>query len=189
MGRRSAVAGALAGATVLALPRRASGGRAIVQRGIVGGGRVEFGEGAADFSLFASRLNFEWETREVIVGSVLWIDVSTGSVFRSTSVADYIVPENQPAQGASRQIVGMMSVDGEGDYPFVLDVIDAKVSESGQDSVSLKLGEAVRGAGGATPAAGVGFRYTAAGPVAAGDIQELDIEINSETGVIQPADH
>ena len=187
--RRSAVAGVVAGATVLALPQRANAGRVVVQRGIVGGGLVEFGESEAHFSIFASRLNFEWETQEVIVGSVLWVDVSTGSVLRSTSVTDYIVPQDQPAQGVSRQIVGIMNVDGEGDYPFELDVIDAQVFASGQDSVSLKVGDAVRSSGDATPAAGAGFSYIAAGPVAAGDIQELDIDINTETGVIQPADH
>jgi hypothetical protein len=189
MDRRMAIGGALIGAVGLALPDRQGSGRVVIQRGIVGGGRAEFGEGGANFSIFASRLNFEWETQEVIVGSVLWVDVSTGSVLHSTSVTDYIVPQDQPAQGVSRQIVGIMNVDGEGDYPFELDVIDAQVFASGQDSVSLKVGDAVRRSGDTTPAAGAGFSYIAAGPVAAGDIQELDIDINTETGVIQPADH
>ena len=178
----------LAGATVLAVPRRASGGRAIVQRGIVGGGLVESEEGGAHFSLFASRFNFDGQDQEVIVGSVVWMDEATGSTLRSKSITDYIVPENQPAQGVSRQIVGIMSLDGEGDYPFELEVIDAQAPVPGRDSVSLKVGDVARGAGGATPTAGSGFSYTAAGPVSAGDIQELEIDIATETEVCRIAD-
>jgi hypothetical protein len=51
-----AIGGALIGAAGLALPYRQGSGRVVIQRGIVGGGRAELGEGGADFSIFASRL-------------------------------------------------------------------------------------------------------------------------------------
>ena len=175
--RRAAVAGALAGVTALALPHHVSGGRVVVQRGMVGGGLVEFGESAAHFSFFASRLSFEGENQEVVAGSVLWVDESTGLTMSSTSITGYIVPEIQPDQGVSRQILGVMSVNGEGEYPFELEVIDVDMPGSGLDSVVLTVGDGARAGGSATPASGLGFTYEAAGSVVSGDIQEVHLDI------------
>ncbi|MBW3634681.1 MAG: hypothetical protein KY456_16810 [Chloroflexi bacterium] len=176
--RRAAVAGALAGATALALPLPVSGGRVVVQRGMIGGGLVESGESEAHFSLFASRLSVEGENQEVVVGSVLWVDVSTGLTMSSTSITGYSVPEVQPDQGESREIVGIMSVNGEGEYPFELEVIDADLPGSGLDSVSLTVGDRARAGASATPASGFGFNYSAEGTVVSGDIQEVHLDID-----------
>ena len=54
--RRMAIGGALAVAAGLALPLRQS--RTVTQRGMVGGGLVQFEQGEANFSLFVSRLIF-----------------------------------------------------------------------------------------------------------------------------------
>src|SRR5215212_6031256 len=69
MDRRAALAAALGGATVLALPYRASAGRVFFQRGMVGGGLAKFGEGTAHFSLFASRFDVDWGSDKIVVGS------------------------------------------------------------------------------------------------------------------------
>ena len=178
--RRGAIAGALAGAAALALPRAASGGRVVVQRGIVGGGLVEFGESEAHFSLFASRLTFEPENVDVVVGSVLWVDGSAGLTMSSTEVTDYFAPEPQPERGETRQIVGIMRVNDEREFPFDLLVTDVDVPGAGLDSVTLTVGDQAGGSG--TPAAGGGFSYRASGEVVSGDIQEIHLDIDPHGG-------
>jgi hypothetical protein len=178
--RRAAIAGALTGATALSLPRGVSAGRVVVQRGMVGGGLVEFEKGEAHFSFFASRL-IEEDNQEVIVGSVIWVDATVGLTMTSTAVTAYIVPEAQPDQGVTRRIVGTMSVN-EDEYPFQLVVTDVDLPGTGLDTVDLTVGDAVNAGELATPAAGSGFSYVAAGPVVSGDIQEVDIDIELHGG-------
>jgi hypothetical protein len=184
--RRMAIGGALAGAAGLALPSRQS--RILTQRGMVGGGLVQFEEGEASFSVFVSRLIFSEDDAEVVVGSVIWVDDAAGLTLRSTAITEYNVPEVQPEQGVLRQILGTMSVDEEGEYPFDLEVIDADLPGSGQDTVVLKVGDGARASANATPVSDVGFSYMAGGMVATGDIQELDVEMDLETGIVQPAE-
>ena len=54
----------------------------------------------------------------VVLGSVLWVDDTVGLALRSTAITEYIVPEVRPEQGQSRHILGTMSVNDEGEYPF-----------------------------------------------------------------------
>jgi len=183
--RRMAIGGSLVGAAGLALPSRQS--RIITQRGMVGGGLVQFEQGEANFSLFVSRLIFSGDEAEVVVGSIIWADEAAGTL-RSTAITEYNVPEVQPEQGVLRQIIGTMSVDGEGDFPFQLEVTDTDLPGSGQDTVVLNVGDAARASGNATPVSDVGFSYMASGMVATGDIQELDVEIDQETGIVTPAE-
>ena len=125
MDRRSTIAGVLASATVFALPQWASGGRVVVQRGMVGGGLVESGESEAHFSLFASRLIVAEGQREVVAGRVLWVDVSDGLTMTSTQVTEYRVLPVPPEQGQAREICGTMRVNGDGEDPFYSVVVDA----------------------------------------------------------------
>jgi hypothetical protein len=123
----------------------------------------------------------------VVVGSVLWVDKTVDLVLRSTTITEYIVPEVQPEQGVLRQIIGTMGVDGGG-YPFELEVVDADLPGSGKDSLALKVGDGARTSEDATPASGLGFTYMASGMVARGDIQELDLEIDLDTGTVRPVE-
>src|SRR5215211_83744 len=100
--RRMAIGGALAGAAGLALPRRQS--RTVNQRGMVGGGLVQFEQGEANVSLFVSRLIFA-EDEVVVLGSILWVDKTVDLTLRSTAITSYIVPEDQPEQGVVRHII------------------------------------------------------------------------------------
>ena len=126
---------------------------------------------------------------EVVVGSIIWVDDAGKLTLRSTVITDYIVPEVEPEQGVSRQIIGTMRDDTTKDeYPFELEVIDADLPGTGKDTVVLKVGDGARTNGAATPASGIGFSYTASGMVATGDIQELDLEIDLETGTVRPAE-
>jgi hypothetical protein len=181
--RRMAIGGALAGAAGLALPRRQS--RSVLQRGMVGGGLVRFEQGEANFSVFASRLIFP-EDEVVVLGSVLWVDETVGLALRSTAITEYIVPEVQPEQGQSRHILGMMSANDVGEYPFELELIDADLPGTGVDMAILAVGKAARPGQNATPVSDPGFNYTANGTVVTGDIQLIGIEVDPETGVARP---
>jgi hypothetical protein len=183
--RRMAIGGGLALAAGLALPRRQS--RTVTQRGMVGGGMVQSEQGEANFSLFVSRLIFS-DDAKVVVGSIIWVDGAAGVSLRSTTITDYIVPEVEPEQGVLRQIIGTMSVDGEGELPFEMEIVDADRPGAGTDTVVLNVGDGARTSENATPASGVGFSYMATGTVVTGDIQELDLEIELATGVVEPAE-
>jgi hypothetical protein len=184
--RRMAIGGALAGAAGLALPFRQ--GKPVTQRGMVGGGLARFEAGEANFSLFASRMIVAEGSPEVFAGSVIWVDDQAELVLRSTAITAYIVPEDQPEQGRSRQILGLMSVNGEGEYPFELVATDVDMPGAGQDSVSLTVGDGALAAEGATPADGYGFNYLATGPLVSGDIQEIGFTIDPATGIVGPAE-
>jgi hypothetical protein len=181
--RRMAIGGALAGAAGLALPLRQ--GRPVNQRGMVGGGLVRFEQGEANFSVFASRLIFA-EDEVVVLGTVLWVDETVGLALRSTAITEYIVPEVQPEQGQSRHILGTMSVNDEGEYPFELELIDADLPGTSLDMAILTVGEGARTGENATPTSDPGFSYTANGTVVTGDIQLIGIEVDPETGVARP---
>jgi hypothetical protein len=155
---------------------------------MVGGGLVQFEQGEASFSLFVSRMIFPGDDAEVVVGSIIWVDKGANLTLRSTAITDYIVPEVQPEQGVSRQIVGTMRDDAGSEYPFDLEVVDVALPGSGEDTFNLKVGDGARSSASATPTSGLGFSYRANGMVARGDIQELDVEIDLATGVVQPAE-
>ena len=184
--RRMAIGGALAMAAGLAVPLRQS--RTVTQRGMVGGGLVRFEQGEASFSLSVSRLIFSEDATEVVVGSIIWVDKEATMTLRSTAITDYIIPEVQPEQGTSRQIAGTMSVNGEGDYPFQMEVVDVDLPGAGSDSIDLKVGDAAATSGNATPAGNPRISYAVSGIVARGDIQELDVEIDLATGAVQAAE-
>lgn len=184
--RRMAIGGALAGAAGLALPFRQ--GKPVTQRGMAGGGLARFEEGEATFSFFASRMIFAEGVPEVFVGSVIWVDDQAGLTLKSIAITAYIVPQEQPEQGQSRQVLGIMSVNGEGEYPFQLVVTDADLPGAGLDSVTLTVGDGALAGEGATPATGYGFNYVATGSLVSGDIQEIGFTIDPETGVVGPAE-
>jgi hypothetical protein len=181
--RRMAIGGALAAAAGFALPNRQ--GRPVIQRGMVGGGLAQFDQGEANFSVFASRMIFA-EDEVVVLGSVLWVDETVALTLRSTAITEYIVPEVQPEQGQSRHILGTMSVNDEGEYPFELQLIDADLPGTGVDMAILTVREGARTGQNATPVSDPGFSYTANGTVVTGDIQLIGVEVDPETGVARP---
>jgi hypothetical protein len=182
--RRMAIGSALAGAAGLALPSRQS--RTVTQRGMVGGGLVQFDQGEANFSVFASRLIFA-EDEVAVLGSVLWVDATVGLTLRSGAITDYIVPEVQPEQGQSRLILGRMRVNDADESPFELELIDVDLPGTGVDMVMLTVGEDARTSATATPTSGAGFSYVAHGTVVTGDLQLIGIEVDPENLVARPA--
>jgi hypothetical protein len=183
--RRLAVGTTLAAAAGLAWQGEARA-RAITQRGIAGGGLAQFELSEAQFSLFASRLTLTEENEEVIVGSVIWLDPPSGFTFASTRITGYRDLEIPDAEGEARRIEGMMSVNDGDEYPFVLDVFAVGLPGSGLDSVVLTVGDGADTDAATPPAAGFGFSYAAAGPIVTGDVQILELDV--ETGpVVAPA--
>ena len=179
--RRMAIAGAVAGAAGLALPRRLSS--TVNQRGMVGGGLARFEQGEANFSLITSRMQFAGDDSEVIVGTILWVDDQAGLTLKSIAVTDYVVPEQEGP--GPRRIIGTMSVNGEGEYPFWLEVVDADPPGSGTDTANLMVGDTAQSGGYSNSASDSEFSYMANATVVTGDLQDLDIEIDPATGAVR----
>jgi hypothetical protein len=171
-----AIGGVFAGAAGLALPLRAH--RTVLQRGMVGGGLVRFAESEAHFSVFASRLIIPRKRKETeaVLGSVLWVDASAGLTMTSTEVTNYRPLEIPADQGQAREVFGTMRVTEEDAYPFYLLLIDAGPPGSGRDTVRLTVGDGAQSADSAPPVTGLGFSYTAAGPIVTGDVQLIDFD-------------
>lgn len=81
-----------------------------------------------------------------------------------------------PDNDSGRVIRGLMSVNGEGDYPFVVQAIDGEFTGETVDSVTIRVGDAAEGASGS------GFSYTAEGSLVSGDIQLLNFEPEVQGG-------
>jgi len=183
--RRIALGAVAATAAGLVLTQSASA-RAIKVRGIAGGGLAHFELSDASFSLAVTRMTFEDEDRELIVGSVIWVDSKADLTLTSTQISSYDDLELPDEQGEGRRIRGLMRVNGGDVYPFQLDVIDAGLPGTGVDSVNLSVGANAGSDAAATPDA-AGFNYSAAGPVVVGDVQDTDFDLETATGNPIPA--
>lgn len=183
MDRRHALGALALPAVGLALPRMQRG-RAITQRGLVGGGIVDVENGEAQFSVFASRLTVE-DGIEVVLGSVRWVDASAGVAFQSAEIHEYEVLPSPAEGGELRRVTGTMRDSGEAEYPFALNLLDAGGPGEASDSVALVVGDGALDATG-TPAAGLGFTYAVAGTVV-GDLQEVDFLIDGTNVIMENA--
>lgn len=186
--RRLAIGGALA-AVGLAWPARQVSVRVIIQRGVVGGGEVQFDAGVAHVSLFASSLAFEGEdgaSAPIFAGSVRWVDETVGLTLESTQITRY---ENlNLAEGEGRHIEGLMLAGDNGEQPFTMDVVDLGAPGMGVDQITLVVGaDAAVAVGEATPGAEPSFTYTAQGTLVSGDLQEVDFAFDPEAGSVTPA--
>jgi hypothetical protein len=183
--RRLAIGGGLAAATGLAWPRLQARGRVVTQRGITGGGRVEFDAGEAQFSLFVSSLVFdvgEGDGDLIFAGSVLWVDPTVGLTMESTQITNY---ENQRLPDAEgRLIEGLMDVGDAGEHPFRMEVVNVGPPGSEADRVILSVGTAAGESGAATPAAGETFTYAADGVVVTGDVREVNFAVDLDAGTV-----
>jgi hypothetical protein len=175
--RRAGLAGALA---LVALARPQVGSAALImQRGMVGGGLVKLEHGFANISLLATKSTFP-DQHQVVVGSILWVETGTRVSLASLGLTSY---EDLPGEDTGRRIQGTMSVNGTGQFPFVLDVVDGGPPGSGKDTIALTVGDDLATAGNGTSTeettTGIGdsFRYQTSGIFASGDIQDIDLDI------------
>lgn len=175
--RRLAIA-ALA-ASAASLPRATSAqALPITLRGMVGGGLARFEASDAQFSIFATRITFNADDADVVLGSIIWIDEAAGYTFASTEVTDYEILESPPEQGQTRRIRGTMRLNDGEVFPFLLNVTDAGLPATGLDAVALIVGAGSESERDATPAEG--FSYAVAGPIVTGDVQDVDFEFGPD---------
>lgn len=174
--RRRALGTAALGVAGFSLPRQIQV-RAIIQRGVFGGGLAGFEGGEAQFSLFASKFTFDDGGPDVVVGSVVWIDGPSGQSYISTAVIGYEAVESSDEQDEVRTIHGTMRADDDIEYPFRLTVTDGGLPGVGVDSVALIVGNGAEVDGAGTPVPQEGFSYAVAGTVLVGDIQGIDVDI------------
>jgi hypothetical protein len=127
--------------------------------GITGGGIVRTDAGDVNLVLFATQLAAD--APQEAAGFVRWLDPSTGGGLTLESVGPiaYTWPEGEEHM---RNITGIMTINGQDQQPFQLEVFDAGPGLVGQDTVRLTVGDGA-----------AGFVYEAAGTVIGGDLQLL----------------
>ena len=131
--------------------------------GITGGGVVGTATGDAQFVLFASVVD---ESSSQAAGFVRWLlpEAPDGQVtLESVGPLAYEKPQEQ-----ERVLRGIMQVDGSGQHPFVLRLVDAGPDAIGEDTAALLVGTRA-----ATDGANSGYTYEGEGKLVAGDLQLL----------------
>jgi hypothetical protein len=178
--RRKVVASGLAALALAALPAQRADARIAMLRGMTGGGlaSTEGGDEAVlvNFSVFASAIQFA-AGNVVVLGSVRWIEAGSGLQLETTEVT-VCRPMRERPDGA--EIRGLMRVDGEGSYPFVLHAIDAGAPGSGLDTVWLEVNGPLTEEEPGVSLVEDGFVYDVAATLVGGDCQWIitDTEID-----------
>lgn len=141
---------------------------------IGGGGTILTDTGSASFSVYA--LQVPYPTDEYLpadTGGIHWTatsDDGATTTFASVLVDDY--GWDGEGDASPRWIRGLMSVNGEGEYPFVLRLLDGGLPGSGEDTAELVVGSAIEGSD------SQGFGYHASGPLTYGDVQIQDVPLD-----------
>ena len=161
--RRAAVAGLagfIAGSTLPVSTTQAAPRPAIkfTGGGVAGGGLVKWNDGEAQLSLFLTRFNPE-SGFPIFVGRVQWVDTGKSLLFETLEIQDYGPVAGQPN---ARAAIGRLTVNGSGNHPFRIQVVDAGQPGSGLDTISFEVG-----------AEGDSLRYSASGNLAVGDFELL----------------
>lgn len=184
--RRGTVAagiGALAAAGLLPVARTAAQ-KGTGSGGIGGGGQVRLASGDATFTLFAEKVQLAGAPAPIFFGRILWLDPNWqgGKLLLESTLINQYGPI--PGNDKGREIHGLMTMNGKGSYPFVMQAIDNGAPASGQDTITLTVGAAATGTPTASPVAAspvaspaASFTYTASGPVVAGDIAIIFITL------------
>ena len=174
--RRKVVAGGLAALVLAGRPAPRAAARTMLLRGMTGGGlaRIERGDEPelVNFSVFASAMILP-DGQGLVVGSIRWIEAGTGLRLQTIEVTVCRPMADRP-DGAD--IRGRMSVDGEGDYPFLLEAIDAGQPGSGLDAVRLEVNSPRAREESTTEATDADFVYEVAAALVAGDCQWIIVD-------------
>jgi hypothetical protein len=131
--------------------------------GIAGGGVVGTADGDVQLVLFASVVG---EGSSQAAGFVRWIlpDSPDGQLtLESVGPLAYEEPQEQ-----ERVLRGTMQVDGSGEHPFALRLVDAGPDAIGEDTAALLVGTRA-----AADDADGGYSYEGEGKLIAGDLQLL----------------
>jgi hypothetical protein len=132
--------------------------------GITGGGVVRTADGDVNLVLFATQLADD--APQEAAGFVRWLDpnVEGGLMLESVGPIAYTWPEGEEH---FRNVAGIMTINGQDERPFQLEVFDAGPGLVGQDTARLTIGDPASTEGSS------GFAYEAAGTVVGGDLQLL----------------
>lgn len=134
--------------------------------GVDGGGVISTPDGEAHFALFATQVTLD-QGPPLVIGQVSWL--ATNPDGSSITLSSIFVDEYGWTDGTDggRWARGLMSVNGEGAYPFHIMAIDGGPPGAGSDTVRLAVGGAVEGE---TPS---DFSYEAEGRLTSGGLQIL----------------
>src|ERR687897_3265171 len=131
--------------------------------GIAGGGVVETAAGDVQFVLFASVVG---DGSSQAAGFVRWLLPGAPEAqvtLESVGPLAYEEPQQQ-----ERILRGTMQVDGSGEHPFALRLVDAGPDAIGEDTAALLVGTRA-----AADGADGGYGYEGEGKLIAGDLQLL----------------
>ena len=149
--------------------------RFIMARGMTGGGLARFDAGdepgLAHFSLFASSMQLP-EGTTLFLGAIRWIEAATGLRLESTEITQ-CTPLPNRTDGA--EIRGRMTVNGEGNYPFVIHAFDSGAPGAGRDAITLEV-NGPRAREGAEAESAADFTYEATAALVAGDMQWVIVD-------------
>ena len=176
--RRKVVAGGLAALALGFQTPAVSEARPMLARGMAGGGlaRLESGgsQPLAQFSLFASAMQLP-EGNTLFLGKILWVEAGAGLQLESTEITQCVALEDRP-DGA--QIRGRMTVNGEGDYPFVIHAFDSSLPGTGKDSIMIEVDGRLARELTETDSEAIEPAYTATASIVAGDFQWIIADID-----------
>jgi hypothetical protein len=131
--------------------------------GITGGGVVRTDSGDVTLVLFATLLA---DAPQDATGFVRWLDPQAEGGLNLESIGPVAYDWDEGNEQV-RNVRGLMTINGQEEQPFVLEIFDAGPGLVGQDTARLLVGNATAGSSGS-------FGYQAAGTLVGGDIQLLD---------------
>lgn len=132
--------------------------------GMTGGGVVRTPAGDINLVIFATQLGED--APQQAAGFVRWLDPNAegGLSLESVGPITYGWPEGEEHL---RYIHGIMTINGAGEQPFVLEAFDAGPGKASEDTARLLVGDATSGS------VDSGFGYEAEGLLVGGDLQLL----------------
>jgi hypothetical protein len=165
----------IAGATLLgiAAPQAARAAMSSAA-GVIAGGSLEGPNGPVQFSVFASRLQFDDGTDQLIRGSLVWFDPAgldgEPLTLELVSLAAYSRADGEN----TRFMAGTVSVNGEGEEPFGMFLTDNGLVGAATDNIQFAVGPAAAGLTGTPVTEESEFAYEVAADLTYGDVQLIN---------------
>jgi len=133
---------ALAAGLIMTRPATRVGAQAVrTGGGVAGGGQVKDDKKRIHFSVFATRFEGESIKEPVFVGKVQWVDSVADISIVSTTITFYgVFDEGTENEREIRGTAILNSIDTKA-HPFVVHLADEDVPGSGNDSITVYLGE------------------------------------------------
>ncbi len=143
--------------------------------GAVAGGSLEGPNGPIQFSAFGSRLQLDDAPDPVVQGALAWYDPAGPDGTPLTIVLVTIAAYGPGDIETARVMAGTVSVNGEGEHPFGLRLVDEGEIGAAADTIRLTIGSAAGEVNG-TPVPSNGdteFDYDVDGELTTGDVQVI----------------